>query len=206
VDSTGGGTPLRICPTTITSPDRSWKHTPVASYANISTEDYPYSLYCHCEIVGLNNHGTDYHDSVIIAGLDDFETKEVSFDTFTTQEIDNYRAIFYIKNTNGPSFPTDTMSVDFKYDPLEIGESRPSGLEPVSELISPVGREIGLRFFNYPNGFHASVFDASGRMVDEIRSTQTQGTIQWGEGRVPGVYFIRAFEGNRQAQKVILVK
>ncbi len=208
VDSTGGGIPLRIRPTKITSPAQSWKHTPWASYTNMSTEDYPYDLYCHCEIFGLNDHNSDYHDSIAITGgLKSFETKEIAFDTFTTKSIDNYKAIFYLKSPAGPPFPTDTMSVDFKYDPLEIGENQAPVVRPVLEVVSSTGREIALRYSNYTNGFHGNVFDASGRKVSEILNTKESGTLTWGEGVSPGVYFIRVESAiSPLVQKVVLVR
>jgi len=75
------------------------------------------------------------------------------------------------------------------------------------ELITPIGREITLRYADRSQGFHAEVFDASGRKVDEIRSVTTNGTFTWGVDFVPGVYFIREISGTSlPAKKVILVK
>ncbi len=52
-----------------------------------------------------------------------------------------------------------------------------------------------------------TVFNASGRKVDELHVPQTGGTVTWGEGYGAGVYFIRV-EGDASAttHKVILVK
>ncbi|MBN2379119.1 hypothetical protein JXM67_04895 [candidate division WOR-3 bacterium] len=80
---------------------------------------------------------------------------------------------------------------------------------PVSdyEVISSVGSEVVLRFADCPQGFHAVIFDASGRMVDEIHPNQQSGTITWGEDYGPGVYFINPKSNDRaSALKVVLNK
>ena len=86
---------------------------------------------------------------------------------------------------------------------------------PLLEIDKSLGREVTLRYSNFPHGFHACIYDASGRRVDELHSSQTHGTIQWGGGRGcygcygcygPGVYFIVADRGSRQVEKVVLVK
>jgi len=78
------------------------------------------------------------------------------------------------------------------------------GLSPLS--ISPIGRQITLRYSDHPQGFSASVFDASGRKVDELHSNLTQGTITWGEGYRSGVYFIRiAGDASATTQMVVLI-
>ncbi|MBN2379084.1 hypothetical protein JXM67_04710 [candidate division WOR-3 bacterium] len=78
------------------------------------------------------------------------------------------------------------------------------------EVVNSIGRGIVLRYANQPQGFHASVFDASGRKIDEISSTQTSGTITWPvipTGHSPGVYFILPnLFLPQQAHKVVLVK
>jgi hypothetical protein len=78
------------------------------------------------------------------------------------------------------------------------------------QLLSSIGRQIVLRYEDRPNGFHAQVFDASGRLVDEIHAAEVSGTITWGEGYGcygSGVYFIKpASTDNVKAQKVIIVQ
>ncbi len=91
------------------------------------------------------------------------------------------------------------------------------GLVAVSEPVTPVtqpdwevpvsiGRHITLRAPEGSQPLNLAVFDASGRKVDEIHSTLTQGSISWGQGFRPGVYFIR-IEGDASAttHKVILI-
>jgi hypothetical protein len=70
---------------------------------------------------------------------------------------------------------------------------------------SSIGSTVILRYFNFPNGFRASVFDASGRRVEELCSAQTQGSITWGAGERPGVYFVVAEGSKAKPAKVILV-
>lgn len=70
-----------------------------------------------------------------------------------------------------------------------------------------VGHQIVLRYEDRSLGFHASVFNASGRKVDELHSTQQAGTILWGQGFSPGVYFIKEATGSPGAtRKVVLIK
>ncbi|NLI98786.1 hypothetical protein GX441_09050, partial [bacterium] len=50
-----------------------------------------------------------------------------------------------------------------------------SGLNSLS--VTPIGSTITLRYFDCPNGFSASVFDASGRKIDMIESSGESGTL-----------------------------
>ncbi|NLI99266.1 hypothetical protein GX441_11495 [bacterium] len=80
-------------------------------------------------------------------------------------------------------------------------------LSPLS--VTSIGSTITLSYSNCPNGFSASVYDATGRRVDELRSSQTHGTIQWGGGRGcywPGVYFIVPQVEKASPSKVVLVR
>jgi len=90
------------------------------------------------------------------------------------------------------------------------------GLVAVSEPVTPVthqsdwqvqvsiGSQITLRAPEGGEPLNLAVFDASGRMVDEIHLAGQ--TLTWGEGYGPGVYFIR-IEGDASAttHKVILI-
>lgn len=73
------------------------------------------------------------------------------------------------------------------------------------ELVSAIGSEIVLRYEDKPDGFHARVFDASGRLVDEVHSTQTAGSVIWGEAAPDGVYFIQEVSAE-STQKIILLE
>jgi len=85
-------------------------------------------------------------------------------------------------------------------------------LEPVTPIIpvtklNPIGHQVIIKYSSHPGGFHANVFDASGRKVDELHSPGTQGTLTWGEGFKTGMYFIKSIDThNRSTHKVVLVK
>ena len=74
------------------------------------------------------------------------------------------------------------------------------------QVVSPIGSTVTLRYSNLPQGFHAFVYDASGRKVDEMRSQGESGTITWGQGVSTGVYFIKTNSPNILATKVVLLK
>ncbi|TKJ41938.1 hypothetical protein CEE36_07740 [candidate division TA06 bacterium B3_TA06] len=73
------------------------------------------------------------------------------------------------------------------------------------QIISPVGQKIVLRYSDRPDGFCAEIFDAAGRKVDQMHCTAPSGTLIWGEGYTPGVYFIREVYRPAAIQKVILI-
>jgi hypothetical protein len=96
---------------------------------------------------------------------------------------------------------TDSLGlVSIEEDPI---------IDPVGDFqtVTAIGPQIVLSYKNYPQSFHAEVFDASGRKVDELHSTMPDGVLEWGRNHNPGVYFIRVEAGTaRQTQKVVLVK
>lgn len=76
-------------------------------------------------------------------------------------------------------------------------------------MVSPIGSTVTLRYANRPQGFHATIYDASGRKIDELHSSQAQGTIVWGGGRGcygPGVYFVKEESGRSATQKIVLIR
>jgi len=78
------------------------------------------------------------------------------------------------------------------------------------EVITSIGSQIVLRYQDRPDGFRASIFDASGRKVDEVHATESSGMITWGRCYGcygPGVYFIvLKSAGAIKAQKVVLIR
>ncbi|TKJ44219.1 hypothetical protein CEE36_00305 [candidate division TA06 bacterium B3_TA06] len=87
--------------------------------------------------------------------------------------------------------------------------------EPVIEtwgwkLVTSIGPQIVLRYTDQPQGFHAQVFDVTGRKVDEVHATGASGTITWPVTHhdfSPGVYFFRLECGAvHKTQKVILIR
>jgi len=79
-------------------------------------------------------------------------------------------------------------------------------IQPDWQVVSAIGPFVTLRYENRPLGFHAQVFDASGRKVDEITSTSPSGTITWGEGRESGVYFLRGVDISNEVYKIIITR
>lgn len=87
-------------------------------------------------------------------------------------------------------------------------EEQPVAESPSFEVVTAVGKLIVLRFAN-AGGTRSdcvAIFDATGRLVDELHVPQTGGTITWGEGYRAGVYFIRERSGNPTTHKVVLVQ
>ena len=99
------------------------------------------------------------------------------------------------------------LRTDANGDTLGIAE------EPVApgvsswHVLNPVGQRIVLQYSDCPHGFHAQVFDASGRKVDEINAAEASGTIAWGGKQKPGVYFVRLTSLQQTViQKVVLIR
>ncbi|MQY70795.1 hypothetical protein GH141_02525 [bacterium] len=79
--------------------------------------------------------------------------------------------------------------------------------QPDWQITSSVGPHIVLRYQDCPQGFHVDIYNAAGQKVDELHSSQTSGTVSWGEGFLPGVYFIvPETQGAVRAQKVVLIR
>ncbi len=76
-------------------------------------------------------------------------------------------------------------------------------------ITQSVGPQITLQYSNSPQGFHANIFDVTGRKVDELHSDGQSGTITWGECYGcygPGVYFIRDESDSPKTHKVVLIQ
>jgi hypothetical protein len=96
-----------------------------------------------------------------------------------------------------------------KTDSLGLLEVKEPVTHPVTrrdwEIVTPVGRTITLRALEDTEPLDLAVFDASGRMVDEIQLST--GTVTWPvTHQTPGVYFIRERTGRAPAQKAILTR
>jgi len=72
--------------------------------------------------------------------------------------------------------------------------------------VTLLGRSILLTYGNHPQGFHAGVFDALGRKIDEVHSDSPSGVIHWGQHHSPGVYFIKADNGDSAVCKAVLIR
>lgn len=107
----------------------------------------------------------------------------------------------------------DEKGSDFSpvVDLVAIGISEDPEVSPSLDwqVLNTVGREVVLQYSNHPEGFHASVFDATGRRIDEITAEGSSGTISWPvtPGYSPGVFFIRVeAKSSLGTQKVVLIK
>ena len=71
-----------------------------------------------------------------------------------------------------------------------------------------IGNYVVLHYQGLPQGFRASIFDISGRKVDQIRGDGNEGAMTWGINQPPGVYFIQALDNRNQLKtaKVVLVR
>jgi hypothetical protein len=71
-----------------------------------------------------------------------------------------------------------------------------------------IGSYVVLHYKDLSKGFHAKVFDVSGRKVDQIRGDGNEGAMTWGINYPPGVYFIQARDNRNQLKtaKVVLVR
>jgi hypothetical protein len=75
------------------------------------------------------------------------------------------------------------------------------------QITPSVGPQIVLQYSDSPQGFHASIFDASGRKVDELHSPGQSGFLTWPVTPKPtGVYFIVPQASDLIAQKVVLIR
>jgi hypothetical protein len=75
------------------------------------------------------------------------------------------------------------------------------------KLISSIGQQVILKYSDCPQGFHAQVFDATGRRIDELHSTEQSGTIIWPvTHQSPGVYFIKQAGQTEPLAKVVLIR
>lgn len=99
------------------------------------------------------------------------------------------------------------IKTDANGDTLAVVEEPPVTHLSNWQITASIGCQITLRYTDHPQGFHAQIFNALGRKVDEVRSASPSGTITWGEGRSRGVYFIQEIKrGSRsKVSRVILL-
>lgn len=177
------------------------------NYGTMPAEDF----YCHCEIVpkdGDEYLSPPYHVKYWISySVEPGDSIYVQFAEWFADDSARYEARFYTTKEDEPIWTTDTVTVEFQGVPdVGIIES-PIVPSPSWELTNTVGSQMTLRYSNYPQGFHADIFDAAGRKVDELKSVDASGSITWGDTAPTGVYFIRISSGARSAmRKVILLR
>jgi len=175
-------------------------NTSYGGYIMTGTAFFPYS------------HEPGYYDSITVW----FAKIKPNGDTIKTLTFgegkNGARGYFVQQTTDGNYILTGSLGGYLgliKIDGIPGITEQPPASFPTFELLTSVGPQIKLRFAdaNRLQGDCVAVFDAAGRMVDEIHIPQTGGTITWGEGYSPGVYFIR-IEGDASAttHKVVLVR
>ena len=88
-----------------------------------------------------------------------------------------------------------------------LGVEEPSAptLQHDWQITQSIGRTITLRAPEGAEPLDLAVFDASGRMIDEL-ILDGSATITWGECYGPGVYFIKEISKDPITRKVILLK
>ncbi len=208
-----GRIPAEISPYSISSPrGGTATESPKATFVNISTESYSDSFYYRCVIENLDSSTVHYQDSILVTDeINPWEYQNIEFAEvhWPLGHPANFRATFYATSALGDSLRSRPMSTDLWWNGTSITEQQPEPHQSSFEVVTAVGSNIVLRFAG-ASGAHGdcvAIFDATGRLVDEIHIPQTGGTITWGEGYGPGVYFIR-IEGDASAttHKVILIK
>lgn len=104
----------------------------------------------------------------------------------------------------------ETDSMFFMLDANEDGWINITGVAenssslPELEVLNPSPVAVTLKYSNRPNGFHAYIYDVSGRKVDELHSSQSEGSIRWGVGHGPGAYFIKETSGGGATKAVMI--
>lgn len=186
-DSLGnvGDIPLNISPVLVWAPERMQNTgtiTPYALFENISTEDFAGNFFCHCEITDLTAGVLCYHDSVeVTGGLLILESRTIEFSKWSTDDISEFQALFY---TAG-EFESDSMTVDFRLTGIDEEPEDPDF--PVEwKLVEPFGPEIILRYPDLTETVLISLFDPSGRRVDETEVSGSSGTVTWARASRPG--------------------
>lgn len=181
---------------------------PAAWFKNTGTYSIQ-DFYCHCEIwpwpgdsAYHKNLSPPYHVKYWVSyEVEPGDSILVKFSEWMCDDSSRYVASFYTSRDEEPLWQTREIEVEFQGTPYTgVIEDKPAQAPPSWELITSCGREIILKYSNYPQGFSASIFDVAGRKVDEVRACKSSGTVTWGESAPTGVYFIRA--SGSQAKEV----
>ncbi len=180
---------------------------PSAWFKNSGT--YPISdFYCHCEIASSNFLTPDYYVKYWVSyEIEPGDSVLVRFSEWASDDSATYTARFYTSKESEVLWQTREKTVTFYGEPwLGVVEEQHLVLTPCWELTSSCGAQITLRYSNYPDGFAADVFDASGRKVDKLESADVSGIITWGTCYGAGVYFIRAAgDQTPKTKRIVLI-
>jgi len=213
-DGEGRAYDREVSPTEIISPEFSYEDfywcIPSARFRNLGREDVS-DFYCHCEIIGdlFSEFTPDYHDSILVEGplikgnsiLVEFK-KWMSYDTVGAW----FTAEFYTTKPKDTEWGTVPKENSFKAAANPGVEEKDISSTPSCQYATTCGPQIIFRFSGYTQGFQASIYDVSGRRVDEIKSSSCSGMVTWGECYGPGVYFIVPRIGVESPRKVILIR
>lgn len=199
--------------------------TPRAFFTYLANSRYhwlmpPFRYFC--EIRNLGQEKVVYKDTIYISEYDpeydpeeddyeSWESKEIEFSKWYADTTGEYSITFSFDTLFPGTWPKKSrpLTVNFFVSSTEPGIAEQPIIGGTSSwvVLVAVGSRIVLSYNNSPGGFSAAVFDATGRKVDELHSTQPEDIISWGDGFSHGVYFI-VVESNtsKQARKVILIK
>jgi len=146
---------------------------------------------------------TVYWDTVFVDSLEAGQTRTISFKDYDFPQ----KGLYWMYATtmlDGDANPSNDAASSYMGEGVQ---EQPVADAPRWEVLASVGSRIVLRYQDCQEGFHASLFNAAGQKVDEVHSTQPGGTVSWGEGFLPGVYFIVSkTQGAVRAQKVVLIR
>lgn len=203
-----GNTPLEVSFTKIHTPRWDeydiYQMSPSARFSNLSTETSAEPIYLHCEIVDVESNDTVYHESKYYEGvLAPWGSSKTTFPEWTAANPSNFKITFSCTPDEGDSLVSRPLSRTFYWTSVEEDIHSPSRFE----VTRSIGRDIQISYQNQPGGIRVIVYDASGRRVDELISEAPSGTINWGQGFRPGVYFISVQGANLVTPlKVILLE
>jgi len=90
---------------------------------------------------------------------------------------------------------------------MSVGEEPDEPVRTDWHAVNSIGSEIRFIYNNSGKGFHANVYDALGRKIDELHACESSGQITWGKGIPSGVYFIRTESAaSASTHRVILLE
>ncbi|MBA7628224.1 hypothetical protein ES703_35700 [subsurface metagenome] len=174
---------------------------PTAIYLERTVQETPY-VYLMCRIENLDLSEILYEDTLVhcFAANEEFTAMFAE----PALETSGYIITFWAEDGSGSNISHPPLTDIFGYTGID---ETPASDNFNLHVFTSVGSQIVLRYSNSPQGFHAEVFDALGRRVDELNATGASGTITWGKCYVPGVYFIRVRSRcSLTIQKVILIR
>jgi hypothetical protein len=202
IDDVSGGPALWICETSTMDGYQLWS----ARYGGYDNGEY-YEM-------GNCIQPTSDSGYIVVADPWTLLKTDKNGDSLWTRIYDGY-AYYVLPTSDGGYLVTGSKGGDLWLLKTDAnGDTIPPAVEEQVmdsssdwDVCSPVGTRVTLRYSDYPQGFHASVFDASGRKVDELHSAHPSGTITWGDDASRGVYFIRQVSDNSTiSYKVVLVR